>query len=92
MLTWFKQGRKDYFLGNHPLWEVFRTLYQITRRPYVIGGAFLLAGYARAGLKGETRPISTELIRFIRGEQMGRLKKLLKVSRGSGSKGSSDTK
>ena len=33
MMTWFRQGRKDYFLGNHPLWEVFRTFYQMTRNP-----------------------------------------------------------
>jgi hypothetical protein len=36
---------KDYAFGNHPLWEVFRASYQMTRKPYVIGGLSLLTGY-----------------------------------------------
>jgi len=79
ILTWFKQGRKDYFLGNHPLWEIFRTPYQMTKQPYVIGGSFLLVGFAWAALKGVERPISKELMQFIRMEQMLRLKKALKL-------------
>ena len=81
MMTWLKQGRKDYALGNHPLWEVFRALYQMNRKPYVIGGSFLICGYAWSGLKGETRPISGELTKFIRSEQMSRLKKTLHLQK-----------
>ena len=73
-MAWFKRGRKDYFLGNHPLWEVFRAVYQMTRKPYIMGGSFLFFGFAWAGLKGVNKPISKELIEFIRREQMGRLK------------------
>ena len=29
----FKMGAKDYNLGNHPAWEVFRTFYQMTKKP-----------------------------------------------------------
>jgi glycosyltransferase involved in cell wall biosynthesis len=74
MMAWFRLGQKDYFLGNHPLWEVFRTLYQMTKKPFVVGGSFLLFGFAWAGLKGVNKPISKELMEFIRREQMGRLK------------------
>jgi glycosyltransferase involved in cell wall biosynthesis len=81
MMTWFRQGRKDYFLGNHPLWEVFRTLYQMTKKPFIIGGSFLLFGFAWAGFKGTERPISRELMEFIRSEQMDRLKAVLKKIR-----------
>ncbi len=86
--TWSRQGRKDYFLGNHPLWEVFRTLYQMTKKPYIIGGSFLLVGYVKAGLKREARPISEELMEFIRREQMTRLRSAvtrLRLFRKSGS-------
>jgi hypothetical protein len=76
-MAWFKLGRKDYFLGNHPLWEVLRTFYQMTKKPYVIGGSFLFFGFAWAGLKGVERPISKELMDFIRKEQMQRLKYFL---------------
>jgi glycosyltransferase involved in cell wall biosynthesis len=77
VLTWFRQGRKDYFLGNHPLWEVFRTLYQMIKKPYIIGGTFLLLGFAWAGVKRVERPISDDLVQFVRKEQMSRLKKVL---------------
>jgi glycosyltransferase involved in cell wall biosynthesis len=78
MMTWFKQGQKDYFLGNHPLWEIFRVLYQMTKKPF--GGSFLLFGFAWAGLKGVKRPISKKLMKFIRREQIQRLKKVLKIA------------
>src|SRR5437660_1594065 len=33
----FDYGRKDYYLGNHPLWQVFRVAFQMLKRPYGIG-------------------------------------------------------
>jgi glycosyltransferase involved in cell wall biosynthesis len=76
MMAWFRLGQKDYFLGNHPLWEVFRTFYQMTKKPFMIGGSFLWFGFVWAGFKGVERPISKELMNFIRNEQMSRLKKV----------------
>lgn len=73
IMTWFRQGRKDYFLGNHPLWEVFRTIYQMTKKPILVGGALLMAGFAWSAVTGMKKPISTELQEFIRSEQMKRL-------------------
>ncbi len=72
----YRHGQKDYYLGGHPLWQMFRGSYQMTRRPYVIGGVSLLAGYASAFLRGAKRPISDELVRFHQAEQMSRLKRL----------------
>lgn len=77
LMTWFRQGRKDYFLGNHPLWEVCRAVYQMTRKPYFIGGSLLLSGFTWAGMKREVRPIPEDLMAFQRAEQMKRLKKIL---------------
>ncbi|MGB5156747.1 MAG: glycosyltransferase family 2 protein [Desulfobacterales bacterium] len=77
-LTWFRQGQKDYFLGNHPFWEIFRSFYQMSKKPFIISGSLLLFGFLWASLKRVKRPISTELIQFIRSEQMIRLKKALK--------------
>jgi glycosyltransferase involved in cell wall biosynthesis len=72
-----KYGRKDYLLGNHPLWQLFRVLYQMTRRPYLVKGALLFAGYSWALLTRVERPISAELLRFNRREQLERLRSLL---------------
>lgn len=76
LMALFKQGRKDYFFGNHPLWEIFRTFYQMSKKPYAMGGLLLFFGFAWAGIKRTERPISKELMEFVRKEQMGRLKAL----------------
>lgn len=76
----FRQGAKDYSFGNHPVWELFRTAYQMTRRPTAIGGLALLCGYASAFFKGAERPVSGDMVRFVRAEQMRRLGKLLTCS------------
>ncbi len=73
----FKDGTLDYALGGHPLWEVFRTCYQLTRKPYLVGGAMLATGYLWAMLRRIERPISQELVLFRRREQMQRLRKFL---------------
>jgi hypothetical protein len=78
IMTWFGQGGKDYFLGNHPLWEIFRTGYQMSKKPLILGGTLLIAGYAWRGITTKKRPIPDELVEFIRKEQINRLKALIK--------------
>jgi poly-beta-1,6-N-acetyl-D-glucosamine synthase len=73
----FAVGRLDYALGGHPLWEVCRAAYQMTKPPWVLGGMMIAAGYAAAALTGAKRPISRELVRFRRREQMARLRQRL---------------
>lgn len=71
-------GYKDYLLGSHPIWEIFRSLYQIKNRPYVIGGIFLFVGYFWTLLSGTERTISKDLIKFRQKEQLGRLKSVFR--------------
>jgi hypothetical protein len=73
----FRHGEKDYALGGHPAWQVFRAIYQMTRRPRFLGGAALLAGYGWALVTRRERPISRQLIQFTRAEQMARLRATL---------------
>ena len=75
--AWFQHGKKDYFLGGHPVWQVFRAAYQMKRRPFLIGGVLLLLGYVWAWITGSERPISRSLMAFHRHEQMARLKGFL---------------
>jgi biofilm PGA synthesis N-glycosyltransferase PgaC len=72
----FKAGRLDHALGSHPLWELFRTAYQMKNKPYVAGAVMLLAGYVSAAARGVERPVSRELVRFRQREQMQRLRNL----------------
>jgi glycosyltransferase involved in cell wall biosynthesis len=70
----YRLGRQDYFLGGHPLWQACRAGFQMSRKPYVLGGLLVLAGYLGALARGVPRPVSPELVRFHRGEQMRRLR------------------
>lgn len=79
----FKYGAKDYAIGNHPLWEAFRAVYQMSKRPWLLGGMALGLGYAWAWWNGAERPVSSELIGFHRQEQMERLKRLVGWSQGA---------
>ena len=81
----FHHGQKDYYLGGHPVWQVFRAAHQMTRPPYAFGGLALLAGYTWASVRRLDRPVSDELLRFHRGEQMSRLKRFLATTLRGGS-------
>jgi glycosyltransferase involved in cell wall biosynthesis len=73
----FRDGVKDYNVGSHPLWELFRSAYQMTKPPFILGGLALLLGYAWSLARGARRPVSDEMARFTRREQMQRLKSFL---------------
>jgi biofilm PGA synthesis N-glycosyltransferase PgaC len=70
----FDYGMKDYFLGGSPIWQLFRVAYRLGKKPYVLGGLALLSGYGWAAMKRMKRPVSKELMRFHRREQMQKLK------------------
>jgi biofilm PGA synthesis N-glycosyltransferase PgaC len=67
-------GRKDYLLGNHPVWEVFRGVYQMQRKPYVIGGLLVLGSYAWNLIRGVERIVPEELLVLRQRDQLKRLK------------------
>jgi glycosyltransferase involved in cell wall biosynthesis len=73
----FRMGGNDYAIGNHPLWELFRTVYQMTKKPYLTGGLAILTGYLWATIRRPARPVSRELVKFCRSEQMQRLGRFL---------------
>jgi glycosyltransferase involved in cell wall biosynthesis len=75
--AWFKNGVKDHTLGCHPVWEAFRTCYQMTKRPYILGGLLLGTGYAWSLIRRAERTIPKEVMVFRRREQMRRLKNFL---------------
>ena len=85
----FKRGAKSYAVGSHPVWELFRSVHHMTRKPYVFGGLALLSGYAWSLIRRVERPVSPELVAFQRQEQMQRLWKLFTGSWIAGKKSSS---
>jgi len=77
LMSRFKYGKKDYYLGGHPLWELFRGVFQMTKKPYFVGGIFLLFGYFWCWITRVERPVSEELVTFYRKEQLERLRQLV---------------
>ncbi|MHC4944396.1 MAG: glycosyltransferase family 2 protein, partial [Planctomycetota bacterium] len=73
------EGIKDYLIGYHPLFEMLRCIFRINqKRPWFLGALLSMTGYLWAGLKRMERPVPAEMVRFLRNEQMGRLRSLIK--------------
>jgi biofilm PGA synthesis N-glycosyltransferase PgaC len=74
----FRSGWHDYLMGGHPVWQLFRSVYQMGKTPLVVGGGALLAGYVWAMVTRAERPVPRELIQFRSKEQMRRLKRFFR--------------
>jgi glycosyltransferase involved in cell wall biosynthesis len=70
----FSYGEKDYYLGGSPVWQLFRVAYRMTKQPVFIDGLALLSGYCWAAIRRIKRPITLELMRFHRREQLKKLR------------------
>ncbi|MBA2678165.1 MAG: glycosyltransferase family 2 protein [Ktedonobacteraceae bacterium] len=70
----FSYGEKDYYLGNSPVWQLFRVSYRLAKKPYLAGGLALGLGFLWAAIRRVQRPISDELMQFHRTEQMKKLR------------------
>jgi poly-beta-1,6-N-acetyl-D-glucosamine synthase len=75
----FDLGKQDWAIGNHPLWEISRGLYQMTKKPYVLRGMTILAGYVWAALRGVERPLPRELQALRRKEEMAQLARFFRL-------------
>lgn len=75
----FSYGEKDYYLGGHPVWELFRVAFRMAKKPYVLEGVALGLGYGWAAARRLKRPVPKELIAFHRREQMRKLGAILKA-------------
>jgi poly-beta-1,6-N-acetyl-D-glucosamine synthase len=76
----FILGKRDWMIGNSALWQICRGLYQMTKRPYVLRGVAIVAGYLWAACSGVERAVPRELRAFRRKEQMEHLWNFLRRS------------
>jgi GT2 family glycosyltransferase len=75
-----RQGRMDYALGSHPLFELMKCFRRIPEYPWLVGALTRLATFLWCYCIRESRPVSREFMRFLREEQVGRLRALLRPS------------
>jgi glycosyltransferase involved in cell wall biosynthesis len=73
--TRFKKGIINYSLGYHPVFHVMSSLLRCRTKPYVVGGFAMIAGYFWAAIKHVERIFPPDVVRYLRHEQMHRLKK-----------------
>jgi glycosyltransferase involved in cell wall biosynthesis len=66
----FRSGYGDYMLGVHPVWQFFRSIYQMSARPLFISGFLLLSGYVWGMMTRPSKSVAEEFVRFRRAEQM----------------------
>ena len=74
----FNDGRKGYLLGSDPLWEFVRSVKRMNRRPYVIGGISLMAGYLWLAMRGVPHAVPADVIAFRRHDQRTRLRSIVR--------------
>jgi len=74
LMVAFRGGQGDYVLGGHPIWEAFRSVYQMSKKPFIVLGCFRLAGFLWAMIRHKEKLVPKELEEFRRKEQMNRLK------------------
>ena len=66
-------GRTDYLLGYHPLFELARCIFRMFHPPYFKGGLLMLFGYIRAAMRGDEQVVTAEERRFLQRQQLRRL-------------------
>ena len=78
LVALFKSGYGDYVMGVHPVWQLFRSIYQMSRRPFILGGGDLILGFLWAMLTRAKKPVSKEFVKFRGKEQMRWLNEYLR--------------
>ncbi len=72
----FRQGITEFHLATQPLFFLLKCVRRmVLEKPYFFGGLLRITGYCWAFLRRDNVELSTDLIRFIRKEQLLRLLK-----------------
>jgi|HubBroStandDraft_6_1064221.scaffolds.fasta_scaffold1056493_2 biofilm PGA synthesis N-glycosyltransferase PgaC len=80
LMARFHYGRKAYYVGGHPAWELMHGIFLMRSSPVVAGGLCFMSGYIWAAITRTHRPVTPELMAFHRKEQLTRLKRLLRLA------------
>lgn len=75
------EGIMDYNLGAHPLFELAKLIRRFDEPPYVLGSVARMIGFLKSWMSRQERQVPAEVVRFIRREQLQRLKIFPALSR-----------
>ena len=71
---WYRGGLMDFYMGTHPVFEVFKVVRRFCAKPFIVGALIRLVAFLWASCRGEQRQVPDEFVRFLRKEQMRRLR------------------
>jgi glycosyltransferase involved in cell wall biosynthesis len=72
----FKQGCQDFSFGYHPAFEVVKCIRRLREKPLVIGSILRLGGFCWSQALHRKPAVSAEFVKFLRHEQVQRLRTL----------------
>lgn len=75
---YFHRGLEDYRLGYHPLFFLAKSIRHSQSSPVILGGLLMVCGYFWAGVRRDTKTLPEETIRFLRQEQISRMRAALR--------------
>lgn len=71
----YRQGITDYYLGTHIVFMLAKSFRRaFLEKPYILGAASRMAGFMAGCFSREERAIPDEVVKYVRKEQMGRLR------------------
>jgi glycosyltransferase involved in cell wall biosynthesis len=74
----FRQGRIEYRVRYHPLFEIAKCLWRVRQKPYLLGSVCRLSGYCWSFLRREQPVLPHDVVSYLRGEQLEKLKAIFK--------------
>lgn len=75
----FNVGRLEHLTGDHPLFQFLRSFAYLTRRPVIIGSLLRIAGFWVSVIRREKIQTPTEILQFLRKEQLKKLNIFLHI-------------
>jgi len=65
-----RQGKMDYSVASHPLFELVKCLRRVKERPFFLRALFRLYGFTWSAIKGDSIAVSAEIANYLRQEQL----------------------
>lgn len=75
----FVYGTRDYLIGNHPVFMMFKCIDRFRENPIFIGGVLMALGYLWGWISRKQRSVPGEVVAFLQKEQKQRM--ISRVSR-----------
>ena len=77
----FRNGKLFYNLGSHPVIELIKSMQRIFEEPYFLVALTRICGHTLPYFKRQKRPVSDEFVKYMRKDQMARLRLKLRKTR-----------